>query len=89
MEIKDFRREIDAADDRIIELINRRAEIGLKVGELKRLQGRPIRSPDREAEVLERMATLAGGPLSADAIRRIFSQIIEETRTLEESNSDL
>ncbi len=88
MEIEDFRREIDALDSEIVELINRRAEIGLKIGEVKRLQGQPIRVPGREAEVLERISSMAGGPLSADAVKRIFSRIIEEIRALEETNSD-
>lgn len=88
MEIEDFRREIDALDSEIVELISRRAEIGLKIGELKRLQGQPIRSPGREAEVLKRISSMAGGPLSADAVKRIFSRIIEETRALEETHSD-
>ena len=88
MEIEDFRREIDALDSEIVELINRRAEIGLKIGELKRLQGQPIRAPGREAEVLKRISSMVGGPLSADAVKRIFSRIIEETRVLEETNSD-
>ncbi len=88
MEIEDFRREIDALDSEIVELINRRAEIGLKIGEVKRLQGQPIRVPGREAEVLERISSMACGPLSADAVKRIFSRLIEEIRALEETNSD-
>ncbi|MFQ5691546.1 MAG: chorismate mutase [Nitrospinota bacterium] len=84
MEIGEFRRQIDELDDQILELLNRRASLALRIGEAKRKSGQPIRVPDRESQVLERLSSRQTGPLSAEAVVRIFSRIIEESRGLEE-----
>ncbi|MBI2882066.1 MAG: chorismate mutase [Candidatus Tectomicrobia bacterium] len=83
MEIHEIRRQIDGLDEQILELLNRRVALALQIGELKRLQGRPIRVPDREAQVLARLSSRTPGPLSPEAVVRIFSRIIEESRSLE------
>lgn len=39
--------------------------------------------PEREEEVLRNVLTANEGPLSNDAVRRLFERIIDETRSLE------
>ncbi len=87
MEKTEIRPQIDDLDEQIVRLLNRRAALGLRVGEAKRVRGEPIHDPDREAEVLKRVSSMTTGPLPADALSRIYSRIIEETRSLEESES--
>ena len=74
-------------DEQIVRLLNRRATLGLRAGEAKRVRGEPIHDSDREAEVLKRVSSKATGPLPPDALVRIYSRIIEETRSLEELES--
>ena len=87
MEKAGIRPQIDELDEQIVRLLNRRATLGLRAGEAKRVRGEPIHDPDREAEVLKRVSSKATGPLPPDALVRIYSRIIEETRSLEELES--
>jgi chorismate mutase-like protein len=85
--IDSFREEIDAIEKELLQILNRRAELAIKIGEIKRADNRPIFDPLREIEILDRVAQNNPGPLSSMAIRTIFSTIIEETRTLEEEHN--
>jgi len=86
MEIKELRRQIDELDDQVLEWVNRRAALALEIGKAKRLTGEPIRVPQREEEVVRRLCARSNGPLSSEAVVRIFTRVIEECRGLEESD---
>lgn len=81
--IDDLRRRIDAIDERLVVLLNERAACALGIGEVKERFGLPIYQPAREAEVLAHVSQVNGGPLSADALVRVFERIIDEARRLE------
>ena len=49
----------------------------------KAANGQPIYLPEREAAVLKRLRRLNSGPLSGEAVQRIFRQVIEESRRIE------
>lgn len=83
MDISDWRIEMDTIDERLVELLNRRAQCAIEIGRLKHEQGLPIYSPTREAEVLQHVASAGSGPLQKDAIRRLFERIIDESRRIE------
>ena len=87
MEIKKLRRQIDELDDHVLECVNRRASLALEIGKVKKLTGEPIRVPEREEEVVRRLCAQSNGPLSSEAVARIFTRVIEECRGLEESDS--
>lgn len=69
------RAEIDAIDDRLLELLNRRAACAQRVAEIKSAAGEAdcFHRPEREAEVLRRMAANNRGPLSREAVTRFFA----------------
>jgi chorismate mutase len=81
--IRPLRAHIDAVDARLVELLNERARWALAIGEVKAAAGWPLYEPAREAEILERVVRLGGGPLSGAALRRLFERIIDESRSLE------
>ena len=83
MDISDWRIEMDAIDERLVELLNRRAHCAIEIGRLKHKQGLPIYSPSRETQVLEHVTSANAGPLQKDAIRRLFERIIDESRRIE------
>ena len=86
MTIDDLRGRIDAIDDQLVALLNARAACAIEIGRLKRGEGLPIFQRDREKAVLQhtRDATARlGGPLSEDAVGRLFERIIDEARRLE------
>lgn len=77
------RRRIDALDLRILELLNERTRIVEEIGRLKRRLNLPIYEPRREDEVYQNVTSHNGGPLTAEAVRRVFERIIDEMRTVQ------
>ena len=83
MDIDDWRDEIDRIDESLVVLLNRRSTCAIEIGRIKREQGLPIYSPDRETSVLNHVAKVNNGPLGVEAVRRLFERIIDEARRLE------
>jgi chorismate mutase len=83
LDIEDWRNEIDALDERLVDLLNQRSTCCIEIGRIKRDRGLAVYSPDRETEVLDHVANRNGGPLESDAVRRLFERIIDESRRLE------
>jgi chorismate mutase len=84
--MEQLRARIDELDERLVELLNARAACAVQIGRIKRGLGMPIYQPAREAEVLRHVqdrGRQAGGPLSPEALGRLFERIIDEGRRLE------
>ena len=78
--LAECRRKIDLLDFELRQMINDRAKIAQDVVRAKRVLGLPVYQPQREEQVLRRVIAANPGPLSADAIERIFQIIIREVR---------
>lgn len=90
MTIDELRRRIDQLDERLVELLNERANCALEIGRLKQALGLEVYQPDREAEVLHHVQShgeQTGGPLGGDAILRVFERIIDEARRIERATA--
>jgi chorismate mutase len=85
--LAECRGKIDRLDIELREMLNRRADIARDVVRAKRILGQAVYVPQREEQVLRRVAAANPGPLSADAIERIFQAIIRETRDHEAAES--
>jgi chorismate mutase len=86
LNIEELRGRIDVIDEQLVRLLNVRVACAVEVGRLKHEAGLPIYQPEREAQVLasvRRSATDLAGPLTADAVVRIFERIIDEARRAE------
>jgi len=83
--LSNCREEVDKIDKKLVELLVQRAEQAEIIAAAKRRLGLPIRDPEREKQVYEKLVANNPGPLSAEAVKRIFSQIIEETFAHEQS----
>lgn len=81
-DIEKLRREIDRLDDEVAAAIQRRAALAQEIGRLK--NGGPAYRPEREAEILRRMARVPG-PLAPDRVAAVFREIISACRGLEEA----
>jgi len=53
-----LRKQIDGLDSQIVDLLNQRAEVVVRIGQAKQLSGSPIYAPDREHAVLKRLEEL-------------------------------
>ena len=83
MNIEYWRNEIDDVDRELLQLLNRRARLAMKVGALKRTAGLPFSDPEREQAVLQTLQQANTGPLDRRAITKLFRRIIRETRRVE------
>lgn len=85
-EIKDNpRAEIDAIDDELLRLLNNRAAIALRVGEVKRRNDTSLCDHKREFEVLTRLCRQNPGPLDEQNVTNIFQRIIDECLHVQQS----
>ena len=82
-EIAVLREQIDALDAELLELMNRRADVARKIGELKRADGSPAFRPDREAAVIDGLKARNAGPLPTDSVAPIWREIMSACRALE------
>ena len=80
-ELLKLRTEIDRLDEEILARLAARARCAQRVGEVK--GGTAFYRPEREAQVLRRMAELNPGPLAPDAVKTIFREIMSACLGLE------
>lgn len=88
MDIEHWRNQIDELNQKLLELLNERAACALEIGKIKQAKGDPIYAPDRETKILNRIKELNMGPMTPEAAQRIFRQIIDETRRMEQDIED-
>jgi chorismate mutase len=81
--VEAWRRRIDQIDTQLMRLLNSRSACAVEIGRIKAELGLPVYSPEREAEILERVMRENPGPLDPLAVRRVFERIIDESRRLE------
>ncbi|PIQ82539.1 MAG: chorismate mutase [Candidatus Omnitrophica bacterium CG11_big_fil_rev_8_21_14_0_20_64_10] len=83
--LQGLRERIDRLDDRLLTLLNRRADLSVRVGRIKREKGLPVVNRSREAGVLSRLVRESRGPLTAASVRTIFRTIFRQSRKLQSS----
>ena len=79
--LRKIRASIDALDDRIVDMLNKRAALAQAIGHAK--SGAKYR-PEREAQVLRRVTSRNRGPLPAPAVARLYTEIMSACRALED-----
>ena len=78
-----LRVRIDDLDNRIVDLLNQRAEVSLGVGRYKAANDEPIYKPFREQEVMDKIADSSPGPLPDKHLRTIYREIMSSSRHLQ------
>ena len=86
-ELSDFRSEIDALDDKILELINKRLRVCLEVGNFKSIHGIAVRDSKREEELIGKLLENNKGPCPPDILEKIYRILIETAVSLENDES--
>ncbi len=77
------RREIDKVDAGIIELLDKRARVARRIGEIKKREGRAAMDAGRHIEKLNQTATRGSGDFPADGLRTVFQEIMSACLTLQ------
>jgi chorismate mutase/prephenate dehydratase len=78
-----LREQIDALDRQLLGMLNQRAHLAEKVGDIKRAEGSPFFRPDRVAQVLEKIQQLNPGPLKNTHVAAIWREIMSACLALE------
>lgn len=86
-DLDELRERIDAIDEMIVGLLNRRMECSLAIGELKRLKVRRFLDPARERAVLKRVEELNKGPLDGHQLLSIYQEIVAVSRAIQEGSA--
>ena len=81
--LKPLREQIDAIDKQILSLLNQRACVAQEVGHVKAETNAPVFRPEREAQVLRKVADSNPGPLDSGDVQTIFREIMSSCRALE------
>lgn len=81
--LDEFRVLIDDVDRRIVDLLNERTRVVEEIGRVKKHADLPIYEPKREEQVFANITGHNHGPLTPEAVRRIFERIIDEMRTIQ------
>lgn len=82
MNIKRLRHKIDEIDAEIVKFLNKRAGLTIEIAKLKSKNNLATYVPDREKEVLRKVAALSKGPLKADSVKAIYSEIMSGSLSL-------
>ena len=83
-QLEDFRKQIDACDEALIEALARRFDIVRKVGELKTNAGMEAIQPARAQSVKDRAVRLGQeSGLDPDFMRRVYEVLIDYAHDVE------
>jgi len=84
--LAELRRQIDALDDRLLELLNERASVNAEVGRVKsagKARSGAVIVPGRELEIFERLERDNPGPFPTSALRSVFREILSASVSLQ------
>ncbi len=86
-ELKALRQEIDKIDEEILRLLNERAKLAKRIGEIKTKLNLPIHVPERERQIFEKILKLNkekyGEVFPSEALIHIYREIISACLSLE------
>jgi len=81
-ELKEFRKDIDNIDNKIINLLNKRAEIVIEIGKIKKLLNLGVFQPKREEEIIQRI-TNKSTLLKPSIVKTIWKEIMGASKDLQ------
>jgi monofunctional chorismate mutase len=79
-EIEGWRKKIDEIDLKLVELLNQRSQCAIEIGKIKKKLEIDIYDPRREETVIEGVRKASTGPLTKEAVQRLFERIVDESR---------
>ena len=85
-ELNRLRVEIDALDEKLVDLFNQRARCVLEIGRYKQVEHLAVYEPKREAVVLANVARCNNGPLPDEELATIYTAILASMRRLQSAD---
>ncbi|MEF2965289.1 bifunctional 3-deoxy-7-phosphoheptulonate synthase/chorismate mutase [Paenibacillus sp. M1] len=84
--LEELREKLDGINQQLLVLLNERAEVVRRIGEIKEKQGVPKFDPVREREMLEELAKRNPGPFKNAEVKHIFKEIFKASLNLQEED---
>ena len=75
---------IDEIDLKLLQLLSERTRFVQEIGEVKQNLTLPFYEPRREEQVFDNITSHNHGPLTDEAVKRVFERIIDEMRTIQQ-----
>ena len=82
-EMEALRAGIDGVDEEIVGLLDQRARLARRIGEIKQENGLEAYAPARERAVLDRVTSLGAGDFPMRGLQAVFREIISGSISLE------
>jgi chorismate mutase/prephenate dehydratase len=83
MDLPELRAQIDQIDNRLLQLLNERADLVHQIGSVKKEAGAEIYAPEREQQLLDSLLARNDGRLTPESIRAIYREIMSASLALE------
>ncbi len=81
-ELEELREKINQVDDKIIDFLNQRGEIVLKIGKYKKILNLEVYQPQREIEIIERIKKKSS-LLKPSSIEAIWKEIMGSSKAIQ------
>ena len=78
--VRRLRAEISDLDRAIVDAVNARLELVSELRRYKLENDIPFVDPERERQLLDELASINRGPLSAEGLRELFSELLDLTK---------
>jgi chorismate mutase len=85
--LNEYREEINQVDKKIVDFLNKRAVVVMKIKKLKEDQNFPLYDAKREEELFDNIVKYNKGPLYNDNIIQIFESILRNVQILEKDEN--
>jgi len=81
--INELREKINKIDEKILDLLNKRARVAIEIGENKKRLKTNFHVPEREREIYSRLERLNKGLFPKESLKSVFREILSATLSLE------
>jgi chorismate mutase/prephenate dehydratase len=78
-----LRDQVKEKDNELVRLLNERAELSVKIGDIKKSRQLHIYDPSQEAAIFRHVNEINSGPLPQESLNRIFNEVVSASRALQ------
>ena len=84
MDLKELRKEIDAVDQELVALFEKRMAIAERIAAWKQKEGMQVQDAAREAEKIVQVQNLTHTPFNREHVGELYTVLISLSRKLQE-----
>ena len=81
--INELRQKIDSFDDQMLNLLVQRFAVSKEIGDIKSAENLKVGDPNREQDIIDRLANKLEGKLNKDDIASIFGPVYHISKKLQ------